>query len=197
VPLNHPVGKAFNNFNVRKPHILKDSKKVILNHGAADTFPDQLMVSPDGRWAVSPDFRRINDMRPGYGYAGLPDPFADTMAPKDSGIFKIDLVAGTQELIVSLADVANTVSEQYAREVAQIGSEEDVWDIVARRGDDFCGILNGTTNYMLSEMEKGMDYDAALEKAQKLGYAEADPTGDVEGIDAAGKVIARERRAAR
>lgn len=50
------------------------------------------------------------------------------------------------------------------------------------------GILNGTTNYMLSEMEKGMSYDAVLTKAQKLGYAEADPTGDVEGIDAAGKV---------
>ncbi len=50
------------------------------------------------------------------------------------------------------------------------------------------GILNGTTNYILSEMEGGMSYDAALAKAQKLGYAEADPRGDVEGIDAAGKV---------
>lgn len=50
------------------------------------------------------------------------------------------------------------------------------------------GILNGTTNYMLSEMEKGMDYHAALKVAQELGYAEADPTGDVEGYDARGKV---------
>lgn len=50
------------------------------------------------------------------------------------------------------------------------------------------GILNGTTNYMLSEMEKGMDYDAVLKVAQELGYAEADPTGDVEGYDARGKV---------
>jgi homoserine dehydrogenase len=50
------------------------------------------------------------------------------------------------------------------------------------------GILNGTTNYMLSEMEKGMDYAAVLKVAQKLGYAEADPTGDVEGYDARGKV---------
>ncbi|MDP6668328.1 MAG: homoserine dehydrogenase [Candidatus Krumholzibacteria bacterium] len=58
-------------------------------------------------------------------------------------------------------------------------------------GNDFHsirGILNGTTNYMLSEMEEGASYDAVLDKAQKLGYAEADPTGDVEGIDAAGKV---------
>ncbi|MCD4747101.1 MAG: homoserine dehydrogenase [Bacteroidales bacterium] len=50
------------------------------------------------------------------------------------------------------------------------------------------GILNGTTNYMLSEMEKGMDYDGVLKVAQELGYAEADPTGDVEGYDARGKV---------
>jgi len=65
-------------------------------------------VSPDGRTAVAPDFRRINDMRPGYGYVGLPDPHADELAPKDSGIFRIDLEAGTRELIVSLAEVAQT-----------------------------------------------------------------------------------------
>ena len=50
------------------------------------------------------------------------------------------------------------------------------------------GILNGTTNYMLTEMEKGMDYAEVLKIAQELGYAEADPTGDVEGYDARGKV---------
>ena len=50
------------------------------------------------------------------------------------------------------------------------------------------GILNGTTNYMLSEMEKGMAYDEVLKIAQEKGYAEADPTGDVEGHDARGKV---------
>ncbi|WP_082232365.1 homoserine dehydrogenase [Halobacillus massiliensis] len=46
------------------------------------------------------------------------------------------------------------------------------------------GILNGTTNYILTEMEKGQSYEEALSKAQKLGYAEADPTSDVEGYDA-------------
>ena len=50
------------------------------------------------------------------------------------------------------------------------------------------GILNGTTNYILTQMENGMSYDDALKKAQELGYAEADPTGDVEGHDARGKV---------
>lgn len=62
-------------------------------------------VSPDGRWAVAPDFRRVNDMRPGYGYAGLPDPYKDDLAPEASGIFRIDLETGRQELIVRLADV--------------------------------------------------------------------------------------------
>lgn len=50
------------------------------------------------------------------------------------------------------------------------------------------GILNGTTNYILTKMEEGMSYEDALKKAQELGYAEADPTADVEGFDALAKV---------
>ncbi|MDF7663331.1 homoserine dehydrogenase [Bifidobacterium sp. ESL0763] len=50
------------------------------------------------------------------------------------------------------------------------------------------GILNGTTNYILDEMTtKGLDFDVALKDAQAKGYAEADPTGDIEGEDAANK----------
>ncbi len=51
------------------------------------------------------------------------------------------------------------------------------------------GILNGTTNYILTQMERGATYGDALAEAQRLGYAEADPSGDVEGFDAAGKVV--------
>ncbi len=51
------------------------------------------------------------------------------------------------------------------------------------------GIVNGTTNYILTKMGEGMEYADALQKAQELGYAEADPTGDVEGWDALGKVV--------
>ncbi len=50
------------------------------------------------------------------------------------------------------------------------------------------GIVNGTTNFILTRMEEGMAYEDALARAQELGYAEADPTGDVEGWDAAVKV---------
>lgn len=49
------------------------------------------------------------------------------------------------------------------------------------------GIVNGTTNFILTRMEEGADYDAALAEAQELGYAETDPTADVEGWDAAVK----------
>lgn len=62
-------------------------------------------VSPDGRWAVAPDFRRLNDVRPGYGYVGLPDPFADRLAPAESGIWRIDLESGDAKLLISLADI--------------------------------------------------------------------------------------------
>ncbi len=50
------------------------------------------------------------------------------------------------------------------------------------------GILNGTTNYILTQMEAGMDYEAALKQAQELGYAEAVPDADVLGWDALAKV---------
>ena len=51
------------------------------------------------------------------------------------------------------------------------------------------GILNGTTNYILTQMEAGTSYADALASAQRLGYAEADPTADVEGFDALAKVV--------
>jgi len=51
------------------------------------------------------------------------------------------------------------------------------------------GILNGTTNYILGEMENGADYADALKDAQDKGYAEANPAGDVDGHDAAAKVV--------
>ncbi len=61
-------------------------------------------VSPDARWAVSPDFRRLNDCRPGYGYAGLPDPNRDVPAPEDAGLWRMDLRTGRQKLLISLAE---------------------------------------------------------------------------------------------
>ena len=60
--------------------------------------------------------------------------------------------------------------------------------LTANRIEWIAGIINGTTNFILSEMrDKGLDFDTALKDAQRLGYAEADPTFDIEGVDAAHK----------
>ncbi|MBN1505218.1 MAG: hypothetical protein JW955_00130 [Sedimentisphaerales bacterium] len=98
------------------------SEEVLWNDRGDDTFVAHLLnvrsgrkrmlphpfytISPDGRTAVTLDFRRINDTRPGYGYAGLPDPCAEQPAPKDSGIHRLDLDSGKAEMILSLADIA-------------------------------------------------------------------------------------------
>jgi len=60
--------------------------------------------------------------------------------------------------------------------------------LTANRIQWIAGIINGTTNFILSEMrDKGLDFDVVLKEAQRLGYAEADPTFDIEGVDAAHK----------
>ncbi len=61
--------------------------------------------------------------------------------------------------------------------------------LTANRIEWIAGIINGTTNFILSEMrDKGLGFDEVLREAQRLGYAEADPTFDIEGIDAAHKL---------
>lgn len=63
-------------------------------------------VSPDARWAVYPDFRRLHHTRPGYGYAGIPDPNERVESPEDVGIWKMDLQSGRSTLLFSLKDAA-------------------------------------------------------------------------------------------
>ncbi|MBU1214098.1 MAG: homoserine dehydrogenase [Gammaproteobacteria bacterium] len=61
--------------------------------------------------------------------------------------------------------------------------------LTANRIEWVAGIINGTTNFILSEMrDKGLAFDVVLKEAQRLGYAEADPTFDIEGVDAAHKI---------
>jgi len=61
--------------------------------------------------------------------------------------------------------------------------------LTANRIEWIAGIINGTTNFILSEMrDKGLTFDVVLKEAQRLGYAEADPTFDIEGVDAAHKI---------
>src|SRR5512140_1329113 len=72
------------------------------------TLPNPVYaLSPDGRWGVAPDFRRLNDCRPGYGYAGLPDPNRDVAVPDNAGLWRIDMKTGKQKLMFSFADAVN------------------------------------------------------------------------------------------
>ncbi len=61
-------------------------------------------------------------------------------------------------------------------------------DLMGERILSIRGIFNGTCNYILSKMDKGQPFDQALKEAQQLGYAETDPTNDIEGYDSACKV---------
>lgn len=99
-----------------------DGKQILWNDRQGDSFVCRIYstetksvrtinkpiytVSPDGSFGLSADFRRIDNLRPGYGYDGLADPNVAKRAPDDSGIWKVDLETGKDELILSLADVA-------------------------------------------------------------------------------------------
>jgi hypothetical protein len=99
-----------------------DSHTVLWNDRQADRFICRLKdvktgdtrtidraiyaVSPDGKWGVSTDFRRLNDTRPGYGYCGIPDPNANVAAPADSGLWLVDLESGKERLVFTMEQAA-------------------------------------------------------------------------------------------
>lgn len=68
-------------------------------------------LSADGRFAVGTEFNRIQNMRPGYGYPGIDDPYEGQKAPSDIGIYTMDLATGASELIVSLAQITAIPNE--------------------------------------------------------------------------------------
>lgn len=63
-------------------------------------------LSPNGDYAIGTAFNRIQNMRPGYGYAGIEDPYKDVRAPENIGIYKMDLSTGQHELLISLDQVS-------------------------------------------------------------------------------------------
>ena len=86
----------------------------------------------------------------------------------------------------SLLDAGRPLAEANGAEPAPAMPE--VLDVVAAEVA-IRGIVNGTCNFILSEMEAGAGYDTALTSAQEKGSAETDPSGDVEGWDAAAKAL--------
>lgn len=82
------------------------SRILDLSNHSTRTVPHPIYaISPDGRWAITLDFGRVQDVRPGYGYVGIADPNANVEVPRDSGVFLLDLEMGTQELIVPIAEI--------------------------------------------------------------------------------------------
>jgi hypothetical protein len=63
-------------------------------------------ISPDGKWAIGTEFSRIQGLRPGYGYAGVLDPFENEKTPKEIGLYRIELATGKTKLLFSIADIA-------------------------------------------------------------------------------------------
>lgn len=75
--------------------------------GAERVLPAPIYtLSPDGKSAVYPDFRRLNDCRPGYGYAGIQDPNAGKLIPDDAGIWRLDLATGRTRLLIPFSQAA-------------------------------------------------------------------------------------------
>lgn len=75
--------------------------------GKRRTLPHPIYaISPDSKWAVHPDFSRLEYTRPGYGYAGVPDKYKDQLAPEKAGIWKMNLESGKTDLLLSFAEVA-------------------------------------------------------------------------------------------
>lgn len=78
-----------------------------VSSGKKRTIPSAIYtISPDGKWGITCDFRRLNDVRPGYGYAGVADPNAGVAIPEDVGIWRVDLATGKRTLLISIADAA-------------------------------------------------------------------------------------------
>ena len=79
-----------------------------INKGEENVLPLPVAaVSNDGRYALSLNFARLADTRPGYGYEGLDDPYKNEFIPDNDGIYLMDIKTGCYELIISLAQIAN------------------------------------------------------------------------------------------
>lgn len=107
------------------------------------------------------------------------------------------VVTANKALMASCGEEVMSLAEEKGVEIAfeaSVGGAIPIivplkHSLIANRIDSIMGIVNGTTNYMLTRMdEDGMSYEHALKEAQERGFAEADPTADVDGLDAAAKI---------
>mgnify|MGYP000202308740 CR=1 FL=1 len=108
-----------------------------------------------------------------------------------------NVVTANKALMATHGEEVMRTAEEAGKEIAfeaSVGGGIPIIDpmkhsLIANEISSVMGIVNGTTNYMLTRMvEDGLSYDAALKEAQEKGFAEADPTADVDGFDAAAKI---------
>ena len=171
-------------------HRLRVVKVLVRDAEKARDFP-----APDG--AVTTDFASIRD-DPGIGLV------AEVMGGIDpTRGYVLDLLAAGKPVVTANKQlIAQRGAELFSAASAagvQLRFEASVCAaipvikvlreaLVVSTVHKVLGIVNGTTNYILTRMEAGDTYEAALAEAQRLGYAEADPTEDVTGADAAAKM---------
>ena len=127
----------------------------------------------------------LGGVEPGKGYI-------NTLLQKGKSVITAnkDIVADCGEELIKAAQENNTSLYFEAAVAAGIPVLKPL--IESLRGEELtrvAGIINGTSNYILTAMEEGSTYEDALQNAQDLGYAEPDPTNDVEGIDAKYKAM--------
>jgi len=154
----------------------------------ASVGPDVTVVSDARAVIANPDIDIVIELIGGYG-------IAKTLVLEAIAAGKHVVTANKALLAVHGTEIfaaASAKGVMVAFEAAVAGGIPIIKalreGLTANRIDWIAGIINGTTNFILSEMRsKGLDFDVVLKEAQRLGYAEADPTFDIEGVDAAHK----------
>ncbi|HRB11319.1 MAG TPA: homoserine dehydrogenase, partial [Ottowia sp.] len=150
--------------------------------------PDVKVVSDAREVLANPDIEIVIELIGGYG-------IARTLMMEAIAAGKHVVTANKALLAVHGSEIFQAAHDKgvmVAFEAAVAGGIPIIKalreGLTANRIEWIAGIINGTTNFILSEMrDKGLDFDVVLKQAQALGYAEADPTFDIEGVDAAHK----------
>ncbi|MEX2511632.1 MAG: hypothetical protein WD398_01895 [Cyclobacteriaceae bacterium] len=84
------------------------SRVLNIKTGNQRTLPAPVYaLSPNGQFAIGTDFSRIQNLRPGYGYVGIPDPYQSIQAPEEIGLYKMDLGNGSVEMLFTIAELAH------------------------------------------------------------------------------------------
>ena len=165
----------------QKHTVAADSK-----FGFSDMTPLEVIASTEAEVVVEATSTNVENGEPGLSHIKTAFKTGKHVVTTNKGPLALAFPALTE-----LADY----NKVFLRFSGTVGGGTPVLELAKKclSGDRILavrGILNGTTNYILTEMaEKSITFDQALESAQKLGYAETDPSMDIDGIDPACKVV--------